>query len=108
MGKAREWFGTLSHGLPGSGEVFNEIGYVYDGEGEDGEVYESAVNMLQVVLLYYKGDNGTAPGAHLACMRVKTDELAGRDDKSAGWRGGVDWWVTVGGLGLAMVMGSWL
>ena len=105
-----------------SRESFSSISYVYDGE-ENGDVYETGVNMMQVLLLHSTlKSTDIARKPSLACMRVRSDRLEVVEDQdgssngdgggdgeqgdgdNAGHRGGVDWRVMLGALGWATVM----
>ncbi|KAM7212759.1 hypothetical protein V8F06_011848 [Rhypophila decipiens] len=79
------WIGSITRGIMplGSGETINngQMNYVYDGRNTS-SLYESAVNMLHILLLHSTPPtlNVSAREPFLGCMRVKTDKLPVRDD----------------------------
>ncbi|KAK4209282.1 hypothetical protein QBC37DRAFT_294884 [Rhypophila decipiens] len=108
---------NLASGMdPNPGKAFNWIGYTYDGANNQ-SIYESAVIMLQIVMFHSTAPrsgwlNQSDPKPRkpmLACMRVKTDKLSEEiyqriADGNSGYRNGVDVGMTLGVLGLAIVV----
>ncbi|KAM7187609.1 hypothetical protein V8F20_010893 [Naviculisporaceae sp. PSN 640] len=115
------WYNTLDMGIDPevtSGERFNWIGYTYDRASYNQSLYESAVNMLQIVLFQSEaprsgGLNQTVMKESrpvLACMRVRTDKLSeeqyqqiadGQDEDSGSTRS-TNGPVMLGALGFAV------